>query len=137
LDLSGRGVYQTSWVQLCSIMLLYADDVVLVAHDAATLQQQLDAVSQFCTDWDMSVNLVKTKIVSFGTTPHSEQAHTAAATAINGCSITSRYIQQVDSYKYLGVTFHVQEGIMQAPSHLAEAGWRALFAMQKQTRYHQ
>jgi hypothetical protein len=52
-------------------MLLYADDVVLVAHDAATLQQQLDPLSQFCTDWDMSVNLVKTKIVSFGMTPQN------------------------------------------------------------------
>jgi hypothetical protein len=55
------------------LMLLYADDVVLVAHDAATLQQQLDALSQLCTDWDMSVNLVNTKIVSFGMTPQQRR----------------------------------------------------------------
>ena len=43
------------------LMLIYADDVVLVANDPAALQRQLDALAQFCSDWDMSVNLVKTR----------------------------------------------------------------------------
>jgi hypothetical protein len=34
-------------------MLMYADDVVLLGSDPATLQLQLDALAQFGTDWDM------------------------------------------------------------------------------------
>jgi hypothetical protein len=32
-------------------MLIYADDVVLLVNDPATLQLQLDALAQFCTDY--------------------------------------------------------------------------------------
>jgi hypothetical protein len=107
-------------------MLLYADDVVLMAHDAATLQQQLDALSQFCKDWDMTVNLVKTKVVSFGMTPHQRQQQLQR----QQWQFDGQAVQQVDSYKYLGVIFHAHDGIMQAPVQLAEAGRRALFAVQ-------
>ena len=46
-------------------MLLYADDVVLIANDPDTLQAQLQALEQYCHDWDMDVNLSKTKVVVF------------------------------------------------------------------------
>ncbi len=51
-------------------MLLYADDVVLIANDPVgvggdTLQAQLQALEQYCHDWDMDVNLSKTKVVVF------------------------------------------------------------------------
>ena len=41
-------------------MLLYADDVALIANDPDTLQAQLQALEQYCHDWDMDVNLSKT-----------------------------------------------------------------------------
>ncbi len=45
-------------------MLLYADDVVLIANDPNILQAQL-ALEQYCHDWDMDVNLSKTNVVVF------------------------------------------------------------------------
>ena len=49
---------------MAAFLLLYADDVTLIAIDPDTLQLLLDTLHQFCADWDMTVNLVKTKIVS-------------------------------------------------------------------------
>ncbi len=44
---------------------MYADGVVLLANDPAALQLQPDALARFCTDWDMDVNLAKTRVVVF------------------------------------------------------------------------
>ena len=45
--------------------LLYADDTIVMAESAEQLQLALDAVHKYCTDWDLTVNTSKTKIVFF------------------------------------------------------------------------
>ncbi len=49
------------WQSLKTVfMLLYADDVVLIANDPDTLNCTLNcmqALQQYCHDWDMDVNL--------------------------------------------------------------------------------
>ena len=47
-------------------MLLYADDLIIMSTTAAGLQRQLDALQQFCHQRQLSVNLAKTKVVTFG-----------------------------------------------------------------------
>ena len=101
-------------------LLLYADDLVLIASDPHTLQQQLDALADFCAHWDMSVNLVKTKIVVF-----SQQR-----TQQHSWHLRQQPIEQVDSYKYLGALFHQRHGLTQAAQHLAQSAHRAMYAMQ-------
>ena len=101
-------------------LLLYADDLVLIASDPHTLQQQLDALVAFCADWDMSVNLVKTKIVVFS----------QRATQQHSWHLNQQPIEQVDSYKYLGVVFHQRHGLLQAGQQLAQSAHRAMYAMQ-------
>ena len=51
--------------QLVAI-LLYADDVVLLANSQADLQKLLDAVAAFFNRWRLEVNLTKTKVMAFG-----------------------------------------------------------------------
>ena len=46
-------------------ILLYADDIALIAPDEAALQKMLDAVHEWCRRWRMSVNRDKTKILHF------------------------------------------------------------------------
>ena len=50
-------------------MLLYADDLIIMSTTAAGLQRQLDALQQFCHQRQLSVNLAKTKVVTFGSKP--------------------------------------------------------------------
>lgn len=46
-------------------MLLYADDMVLMATSPEQLQQQLDLLHEFCVSQGMEVNVGKTEIVVF------------------------------------------------------------------------
>ena len=41
-------------------LLLYADDIVLVADTVLELQRKICIFEQFCDKWDMEVNLTKT-----------------------------------------------------------------------------
>jgi hypothetical protein len=46
-------------------ILLYADDIVLLARTADELQAQLDALHSFCEQKCMTVNVAKTKVMVF------------------------------------------------------------------------
>ena len=50
-------------------ILLYANDIVLLSSSTEGVQQHLDALEEFCLDRDLSVNLGKTKIMVFNTSP--------------------------------------------------------------------
>ena len=46
-------------------ILLYADDTTLLADSPQGLQKGLDYMSTYCDNWDLKVNVDKTKIVIF------------------------------------------------------------------------
>ena len=46
-------------------ILLYADDIALIAPDADSLQLMLDKLQDWCSRWRLTVNSDKTKIVHF------------------------------------------------------------------------
>ena len=47
------------------LLLLYADDLILMSASASGLQKQLDALASFCEQRQLAVNLSKTKVVVF------------------------------------------------------------------------
>ena len=47
-------------------VLLYADDLVLMSHDAAGLQTLLDVLHEFSCANGLRVNVAKTEVVVFG-----------------------------------------------------------------------
>ena len=47
------------------LLLLYADDTVLMAESADDLQTALDNMAEYCKYWQLQVNTAKTKIVIF------------------------------------------------------------------------
>jgi hypothetical protein len=55
--------------------LLYADDLALLASSQEELQQMLDALSAFCSRYDMEVNVSKTEVVVFGRQRYVGPAH--------------------------------------------------------------
>lgn len=66
-------------------MLLYADDLVLVAESPSKLQQLLDQLQTFCQATDMQVNVDKTEVVVFGKTKYTGGCCVAVCRPAGSC----------------------------------------------------
>ena len=60
-----RGTYQIPLIEHEVSMLLYADDLVLLADSAIELQRQLNLLLEYCKTWDLKVNEGKSKTMVF------------------------------------------------------------------------
>lgn len=90
-------------------LLMYADDLVLIAEDKETLQKMINKLADYCNLWNLVVNLNKSKVLVFrkGTRlPNNEKWF-----------FNSEPIEVVNHYKYLGVIFNYN---MAYSKHLSE-----------------
>lgn len=97
LSNSGLGIYYASGLLDKIVVLAYADDLVLVASNEHDLQLELDILYGFCRKWRLNVNVTKTKAMVFRRNPRCRM------TKVN-VKYGSHDIEQVASYKYLGIT---------------------------------
>ena len=44
-------------------LLMYADDIALISSSVEGAQQQLNAMGNWCSKWDMKINAKKSKIL--------------------------------------------------------------------------
>ena len=79
-------------------ILLYADDIVLLAPSPEKLQKQIEFIHQWCKKWKMSVNSDKTQIVHFR--PKRQPLSSFVWKFGNDT------LHKVPVYKYLGVYLH-------------------------------
>ena len=96
-------------------LLLYADDLIVMSMTAEGLQRQLDAVQVFCHQRQLSVNLAKTKVVTFG-----------SKAACRPCIFNSNKLDRVGSYKYLGFKFHATKNLAHRVSQLVSSAKKAM-----------
>ena len=47
------------------VLFLYADDIVLFAESAESLQNSLNILEGYCDRWKLTVNSTKTKVIIF------------------------------------------------------------------------
>ena len=73
--------------------LFYADDMAILAPSVKGLQKLLNLCTTFCSDWDICLNVKKTKNMWFG-----KKQVVKAKTIVNGDTI-----EWVHEWKYLGV----------------------------------
>ena len=99
-------------------LLLYADDIVLLAESEADLQLLLNALNDWCGRNDMTVNMAKSNVVHFR--PSSVSKTDVVFSCGNGI------ISVADRYTYLGVVLseHLDYNIM--VKHVAQSASRAL-----------
>ena len=99
--------------------LMYADDLVLLSLSAGGLQGKLDKLNEYCQQWDLSINIKKTKVmlmsVKNGPLPNVK------------LNIGGTTIDWVDSYKYLGIEVHSNGDMLAATKNLCVRGWKAAF----------
>ena len=76
--------------------LFWADDLLLISKSKQGLQKQIEIVDQYCSDWKLTLNVEKTKIVIF---------NKAGATLKKKEQIQYRgkNIRTVKHFKYLGI----------------------------------
>jgi len=74
-------------------LLLYADDIVVLADSARELQKMMRAVEGFCERWRMQVNMSKTKVMKFGT----------RGVGTLKVMWKGKELEEVAEYKYLGM----------------------------------
>ena len=74
-------------------ILLYADDMALLAPSQKGLQKLLHTTEQYCQQWDIMLNDKKTKNMFFG-----------KKVSLSPLKLDGKDIEWVDSWVYLGVT---------------------------------
>ena len=80
-------------------LLLYADDICLLARNPAELELALRITEDFARRWRFSVNHGKSNVVVFG-------SKTAKAAAEMRCwQFAGKRIRTASEYKYLGLEF--------------------------------
>ena len=79
------------------LIILYADDTVILSNSAKDLQQSLNNLESYCLDWRLKVNPNKTKITIFGGRKVKKDKY--------NFKYDGKDIEQVDQFKYLGIVF--------------------------------
>jgi hypothetical protein len=90
-DIVGRGI---QFLNMNVRLLMYADDVVLIADKRESLQFMINRLSSYCSNWNLELNLVKSKVLIFNKTGRlakSEKWH-----------FDGKPLEIVNEYKYLG-----------------------------------
>ena len=82
-------------VELNIRLLMYADDIIILADSPEVLQKMINRLSEYCQLWNLVVNLQKSQILIFGKT--TRPSH------YEKWFYRSTEIEIVKSYQYLGV----------------------------------
>ena len=98
--------------------LLYADDAVLFADNEEGMRVSLEALSWWCKQWSVEVNVEKCGVMHMrrrGVKRTGEKFY-----------VESKEIEVVKEYKYLGCVINEQLGSRRMVEERAKAGARAL-----------
>jgi hypothetical protein len=109
-------------LQLVNIFLLmYADDTVLISETPDGLQSMLDALYSYTKEWNLTVNIDKTKILVFrnGGKVNDKEKWT----------YDGKNLEIVNTFNYLGMLFNFNGKFSKTQKHIADQGRKALFAI--------
>jgi hypothetical protein len=99
-------------------MLLYADDIVLMAENEQDLQCLLNALKEWCNSNDMHINFNKSQVVHF-------RPPSISKTAVE-FRIDEEILKVVDRYTYLGLVLHEHLNFELTAKAVAQRASRAL-----------
>ena len=101
------------------VVLLYADDTVIVAKSENDLQYTFDRFYTYCQQWKLKVNASKTKVVIFGAKKIYKYEF----------RIGNQIIEVTDKYKYLGIYFSQSRSFLNARKHIVEQAKKAMYLL--------
>ena len=101
--------------------LMYADDVILLSDTKEGLQEQIDKISHFCTEWKLDVNIKKTKIMIF---------NRGNKWIKSNFYIKDKLLENVKTFKYLGFTISANQcSFVPTINDLSTKANRAIYAL--------
>ena len=103
-------------------LLLFADDLVLLADSESGLQNSMDRLDEFCKTWDLKINIEKTKVVIFNK-PRTQH--------VPIFQIGNSTIDSDTHYKYLGIIFSANGTFKPTITTLANQTSKALFTLMR------
>ena len=101
--------------------LMYADDVILIASTPVELQNLLDTVNGFCTDWRLTVNAIKSKCITFSRKNKKNKK--------NIFTIGDNPLENVCQFTYLGVDISASGSLKASMDSLCTKANRAKYAL--------
>ena len=104
----------TLWLKL--LILLYADDTVILSDNQTVFQNNLTIFDNYCNNWHLNVNMNKTKVLIFGAKKVDNYRFT----------LGDRPLEITDKYHYLGVTFSSNGSFLNARKHIVEQAIKAM-----------
>ncbi len=108
------------------MILLYADDAVLMANTPGGLQIALDAFAEYCRSWKLAVNIQKTKIVVF-----SKRKTKRYNTEFK---LDGFQLEVMDQFSYLGVLFSYNGSFLMHRKNKFNQANKSMFALLKTIR---
>ena len=111
---------------LCVSILIYADDIVLLAENEENLQCMLNYLYNWCTNWRMSLNCDRTKIVHFR---NKRQCRTSFIFMYGETNLDI-----VSQYKYLGLELNEFLDLGITANIFSDSAGRALDAIIAKTK---
>ncbi|MES9902847.1 MAG: reverse transcriptase family protein [Sedimenticola sp.] len=115
IDIQYGDVHQ--WLKL--LILLYADDTLIVSDNPTDFQNSLDYFSNYCQTWKLKVNLTKSNVIVFG----------ARNTGRYNFKLVGEIINIINKYKYLGIYFTSNGSFATARKHLTEQANKAMYML--------
>jgi hypothetical protein len=88
-------------------LLLYADDLTLLAASPEELQALLDCLQTFCDRYQLHVNVAKCVVVVFG----RRKPCPAKYLLPDGWQYAGQNVPCVSEFRYLGIVFHETKGV--------------------------
>ena len=111
--------------------LLYADDLVLLAHNPKDMQLQIDLLNEFVDSVKMTVNLGKTKIMVLR--KNKRKSRGRAENKIIW-KLGNKEIEECETYKYLGVTFKSNGSFSEHADKIKEKAQKSHFSLLAKSR---
>ena len=99
-------------------ILLYADDIVLLAENELNVQRQLDILNTWCNKWRLNVNSTKSEIIHFRKTRKKQTKYMF--------KFRNNSLAMVSKYKYLGIILDEHLTYNECATTLADSAGRAL-----------
>ena len=98
------------------LLLLYADDTVILSNNKENFQKCLNEFYDYCQMWKLNINFNKTEIIIFNSRNNNNFEF----------KIGDHIIKITDKYKYLGVIFSRSGNFLNARKHLVEQSKKAM-----------
>ena len=102
------------------LVLLYADDTLVLSNSANGLKKALDDLCRYCAEWKLKVNSTKTKVIVFS----KRKPRNIPQFVYN-----NEILERVDEFKYLAVIFKSNANFNKCKLHMKEQATKAMFSL--------